>query len=99
MKPAAEGRVQSPASSGEKPSTSWRYWAMKNSLPNTTKSAALFIPRATLKAGTRKRRRSTSGSFRRRWRARKRAPTARPAAIETTAAAPAEPSSAIRLTP
>ena len=72
---------------------------MKNSLPNTTKSAALFIPRATLKAGARNRRRSTSGSSRRRWRARKSAPTARPPAIERTAGTPAEPSSAILLTP
>ena len=68
MKPAAEGSVHRPASSGPMPSTSCRYCAMKRSTPPTMKMPERLAASAALNAGARKSRRSISGSSIRRWR-------------------------------
>ena len=39
MKPAADGSVQRPASKGDNPSTSWRYWAMNTADPEVHEEA------------------------------------------------------------
>ena len=88
MNPAAEGTVHSPASNGDSPSTSCRYWAMKTQAPNATKKASVYAASAALKAGTRKSRRSISGSASVRCRRTNTVPTARPATIDSAGRRP-----------
>ena len=52
--PSMEGMVASPACSGESPSTSCRYCAMKTYAPNTTNVPSRYRTRAALKARDRK---------------------------------------------
>jgi hypothetical protein len=98
MSPPEEGTVHRPATRGESPSTSCRYCAMKRNIPAITKMLSANAASEVLKAGTRKSPRSINGSANSRCLRTKAAPTASPAAMESTASHPT-PSWAICLSP
>src|SRR5918994_2067891 len=83
IRPAGAGSGHSPASSGDSPSTSWRYWAVKSRAPKDTKKSRVLVARAALKARLANSDRSSSGSASRRWRATNASPTPRPATIDS----------------
>ena len=62
MKPTADGNDHRPASSGDSPSTSWRYCATNRKYPNAMKMPRTFVANDALKARTRNSDRSIIGS-------------------------------------
>ena len=78
MTPSEPGSIHRPAASGDSPSTSCRYWAMKTYDPNTTRVVSVKVASETRKAGTRNSRRSISGSASRRCRRTNTAPERQP---------------------
>ena len=64
--PIAEGSDSRPASNGDSPATSWRYWATKRKYPTATKIARKLTVSAALNVGRRNRPRSIIGSASRR---------------------------------
>src|SRR5258708_37934667 len=57
----AAGRGHKPAWRGDRPTTSWKYWAVKNDAANITRALSMKSARLALKAGTRNSRKSTRG--------------------------------------
>src|SRR6267142_4659438 len=80
-----EGSDHRPALSGDMPSTSCRYWAMKTSDPNAENVASKYVASAVLKVADRKSRRSIKGCASRGWRRTNRIPTATPATTDIAA--------------
>jgi len=64
MNPAEDGSIHNPAASGDRPRTSWRYWAVNSRTPKPTKKLTRLVASAVVKPGRRNRRRSSSGSAR-----------------------------------
>ncbi len=60
--PSDDGSDQRPASSGDMPSTSCRYWAMKRNRPNAAKNPSTLVVSAVENALSRNSLRSISGS-------------------------------------
>ena len=61
MTAAAKGRARTPADSGEKPCTSWRYWVRANSDPNSARNVRPMAELAAENARWRNTRTSMSG--------------------------------------
>ncbi len=57
------GRVRRAAWRGSRPSTSWKYWVMRNSTPYMPRKTRIIPPVPTLNDGLRKKRMSSIGSF------------------------------------
>ena len=88
ISPTADGTIHSPASSGDSPSTSWRYWAMNSRAPKETKKSRVLVARAALKAWLPNSDRSSRGSATVRCRRRNTAPRTSPATIDTAGPQP-----------
>src|SRR6266568_1497657 len=87
-KPAEDGSIHRPAASGDRPSTSCRYWVMNSRVPNPTKKLSRLVVSAAVKAAERNSRRSSSGSASRCCRRTNAAPAASPATIDTAGSHP-----------
>ena len=98
MKPIADGTEHRPATNGDSPRTSCRYWATKRKYPIATKIVRKLTTSDELNALIRNRLRSIIGSADVRWRRTHRAPTTSPTTIAATGNAPT-PSWAICLSP
>jgi hypothetical protein len=86
--PAEDGSIHRPAASGDRPSTSCRYWVMNSRVPNPTKKLSRLVVSAVVKTAERNSRRSSSGSASRRCRRTNTAPAASPATIDTAGSHP-----------
>ena len=84
MNPAPDGTNHKPARNGDSPSTSCRYCAMNNKVPNTTKMPSAYVASAVLKAAMRNSRRSSSGLGSRCCRRTNTTPSASPARSDST---------------
>ena len=78
------GTDSTPASSGESPSTSCRYWLIRMNEPKETKTFSTLLASETLNARLRKRVRSSIGSAKICWRRMKLTARPMPTSIEST---------------
>lgn len=94
---ATGGRPHSPASSGERPATSCRYWDVKKTVPYVTNMPSVVAAIAVENAPPANRRTSTSGFGRRSCRATNATSSATPATTHAVVTG-SNPSTATRLT-
>jgi hypothetical protein len=79
------GTEYSPATSGERPATSWKYWVTTSIVPMKAKKLRVLAASAVLSAGVRSSRRSSNGSDRTRCLRTKMTPMPTPTSTETVA--------------